>query len=77
MANHLYQFLHPTSASIGIETALFTPSLNLTTPSIIGDIFGNNPPSADNVTPDADEMLSTAPDLVVRPLFGEYWFLIQ
>ena len=29
-----------------------------------GDTFGNNPPSADNVTPDADMMLSAAPDLV-------------
>ena len=29
MANHLYQFLHPTSASIGIETVPSMPSSNL------------------------------------------------
>ena len=83
MVKHLYQFLHPTSVSTGIETAPSIPSstinvprqimeqlssffqqLNSATPSITGDTSGNNPPSAGNVTPDADETLSAASDLV-------------
>ena len=34
--------------------------LNTATPSITGDTFGNNPPIADNVTPDTNETLSAA-----------------
>ena len=71
--NRFYQFLHPTSASLGIETvpstflrtsadngtvAFIFQQFNRATPSITGDTFGNNPPSAGNVTPDADETLS-------------------
>ena len=83
MANHLYQFLHPTSASTGLGTVPSMPSstinvprqimeqlssffqqLNSATTSITGDTSGNYPPSADNVSPDANEMLSAASDLV-------------
>ena len=39
--------------------------LNSATPSNTGDISGNNPPSADNVTPDTDETLSATSDLIV------------
>ena len=45
-------------------SSFFFQQLDTATPSITGDTFGNNPPSADNVTPDADEILSAAPDLV-------------
>ena len=70
-ANRLYQFLHPTSASIGIETVPSTPSLfsffqqlNKVTLSISGNTFSNNSPSTDNVTPDANKTLSATFDLV-------------
>ena len=46
------------------QLSSFFQQLNTATPSITGDTFGNNPPSADNVTPDADETLSAAPDLI-------------
>ena len=46
------------------QLSSFFQQLNRDTPSITGNIFGNNPPSTDNVTPDADETLSAASDLV-------------
>ena len=46
------------------QLSSFFQQLNRATPSITGDTFSNNPPSDDNVTPDADETLSAASDLV-------------
>ena len=46
------------------QLSSFFQQLNRATPSIAGDTFGNNPPSADNVTPDANETHSATSDLV-------------
>ena len=63
--NYLQHRLRPPETSADNGTVVFIfQQLNRATPSIAGDTFGNNPPSADNVTPVADETHSAIPDLV-------------